>query len=183
MITPVYRIEPWSQGTKRFNVGTGICNQIIRNEADGASTIFEGFTFVADPFAAGILHANGGGPGVIRPTFGWVTLVETVTDERETRLANLNLTVATALAQNLGTPDPATIMFDLLVDGVSVLSAPVSLTIPSTGFKVALPLLDPTARIPGLTKVTVKYNVDWSGDEEEGGEYAPSFTNLDIVRA
>ena len=178
MIAATWRTERWLQGDKKIRISDGQIVEITRDEAAGATTIFFA-DFVRNVFEH--MSAIGSGPGAQFPAG---TLMTATQDEGPSpSVSSLQLRFAKTYAQNAGTPDPAPLTFDVKVDGVSVLAAPV--TVEFTGglpngtddVVVPLPLAESSFIVPGLTKIEVICSGSWSGDEE-GGEFSPSFLGL-----
>lgn len=180
MIEPTWRVEKYQQGTKRTVLQDGRVDQITVNGAGGSYDIF-----VADSngFRSNVfehLSVTGSGPG--SSPFG--TLMTSTQDERDSpAVTSMQLRFAKTYAQNNGTPDPAPLTFDVKVDGVSVLAAPVEVeftgSIPdgTDNVVVPLPLAGASVIVPGLSKIEVICSGSWSGNEE-GGDFPPSFLGL-----
>lgn len=179
MLTPTYRYEGWSRGTRKIVVDTGLCTEITfrKSKSNGeVYTDFGGFHMAAltDLTSLGFGQGEQGQADVLE------VLVSHSQDEREYSYSQLFLNVEAAFAQAGGEPDPTVLQFDVFVDGVSILSAPATVPLPSTNFKQALPLLVTPTRVPALTMVALKYRMPWSGNVEID-ELPPYFTNVSIT--
>lgn len=177
MIAATWQVVNWSNGTRQIRVQDGVVTEITVNTQQGYDR-FVG-EFFANVFEE--LTATGTGPGS-QSLDG--TLMSVIQDERNSPVCSgLQLLIAKTYAQNLGTPDPAPVTFDVKVDGFSVLAAPV--TVEFTGalpngtddVVIPLPLAAASFYVPGLSKIELIASCGWTGNEE-GGEFAPSFLGL-----
>lgn len=180
MIAPTFRVEKWQQGTRTIRVQDGLVTEITVNNQGGGYDryIDQSAGFVPNVFDD--LTATGSGPG--SEPFG--VLATAIQDESDSpSVSSMQLRFAKTYAQNLGTPDPAPLTFDVKVDGVSVLAAPVEVeftgSIPdgTDNVVVPLPLAGASVIVPGLSKIEVICSGSWSGNLE-GGEFPPSFLGL-----
>lgn len=174
MIAPTYNVLLWSNGTKHVRVSDGVVTEITVNTQQGYDR-YTGGEYFENVFDE--LTATGSGPG--SSPFG--TLMSKNQDERNSPVCSgLQLLIAKTYAQNAGTPDPSLVTFDVKVDGVSVLAAPV--TVEFTGalpdgtddVVIPLPLAAASFYVSGLSKIELICSGSWSGNEE-GGEFPPSF--------